>query len=624
MTMPRAHTSPPPQHTDAQTSRGPGRTAAAALVALLLAACSGTPLPPWNAPGATAPRPNAPAPAPRAQPGKVVPGPLGAQQAPAPQPAATGVITAPLPPTAPVVGRNEPLATPPYGPAVMARFPDPTVRYSTPGLAPGRRAYTTNAEVEQWLQSVASGTAGSPSRASVLRLGTSQRGEPLVGLLLTRAPGDDPASLDAGKRPTVVLIGQQHGNEPAGAEALLVIASELGQGLLEPLLERINVIVVPRANPDGAQADTRATANGIDMNRDHLLLKTPEAQAIARLVRDYRPILVVDAHEYTVAGRYLQKFNAVQRYDALLQYTTTANYPEFLTKASQEWYHQPMQAALKAQNLSSEWYYTNATGADDRTLSMGGVQPDTGRNVHGLKNTVSLLIETRGVGIGPLHMQRRVHTQVTAIASALRSTAERAANLEQVRGFVVRDISAKACRDNVVVEAGPTPTQREVVFIDPETGMDRPVRVDWNSSLNLRTLKSRARPCGYWVSQQATPVVERLKLLGLQVLRIGEGGSLLADTYRETARETSERRDVLGTISDSADIIRVQVTPVRAAIDVPAGSYYVPLNQPLAHLAVAALEPDTQNSYFANRMIEDLSQTARIMTTPSLVFEETD
>lgn len=180
MTMPRAHISPPPQqHTDAQTSRGPGRTAAAALVALLLAACSSTPLPPWNAPGATAPRPNAPAPVPRAQPGRVVPAPLGAQQqAPAPQPGATGVITAPLPPTAPVVGRNEPLATPPYGPAVMARFPDPTVRYSTPGLAPGRRAYTTNAEVEQWLQSVASGTAGGPSRASVLRLGTSQRGEP--------------------------------------------------------------------------------------------------------------------------------------------------------------------------------------------------------------------------------------------------------------------------------------------------------------------------------------------------------------------------------------------------------------------------------------------------------------
>ena len=44
---------------------------------------------------------------------------------------------------------------------------------------------------------------------------------------------------------------------------------------------------------------------------------------------------------------------------------------------------------------------------------------DTGRNVNGLKNAVSLLVETRGVGLGRLHIQRRVHTQVTTITSAL-------------------------------------------------------------------------------------------------------------------------------------------------------------------------------------------------------------
>ena len=63
---------------------------------------------------------------------------------------------------------------------------------------------------------------------------------------------------------------------------------------------------------------------------------------------------------------------------------------------------------------------------------------------------------------------------------------------------------------------------------------------------------------------------------------------------------------------------------VRAAMDVPAQSYYIPLNQPLANLAVAALEPDTQNSYFANRLVDDLNHTARVMATPALVFEEID
>ena len=75
-------------------------------------------------------------------------------------------------------------------------------------------------------------------------------------------------------------------------------------------------------------------------------------------------------------------------------------------------------------------------------------------------------------------------------------------------------------------------------------------------------------------------------------------------------------------MAGSDGIVRSQVALVRSAIDVPAGSFYVPLNQTLANLAVAALEPDTQSSYYANRLIERLENSARIMGTPSLVFEE--
>ena len=66
------------------------------------------------------------------------------------------------------------------------------------------------------------------------------------------------------------------------------------------------------------------------------------------------PAVVVDAHEYTVVGRFLQKFNAIQRFDALLQYTTTANTHEFITKAAEEWYRRPVLAALAGQQLTSE------------------------------------------------------------------------------------------------------------------------------------------------------------------------------------------------------------------------------------------------------------------------------
>ena len=589
--------------------RMPSRSALA-LVAVLLSACASTPLPPWPS-TQTAPT------QPRVQRATAVPVPLGQ--------ARDNAVDTPVQSRAPMAAAADTVAVAPYGPAVAARFAEPPTQYSTPGLAPERQSFTTNAELGQWLRDLAQAAPRNATRASVLQLGASQRGEPLWGLLLTRAEGTEVAQLEANGRSTVVLIGQQHGDEPAGSEALLVIARELAQGLLEPLLDRINVVVIPRANPDGAASGGRATANGVDMNRDHLLLNTPEAQALARVVRNYRPILVLDAHEFTVAGRYLQKFNAIQRHDALLQYATTANYPEFLTKASQEWYHKPMVDALQSQGLTSDWYYTTSTQPDDRRISMGRTQPDTGRNVNGLKNAVSVLIETRGVGIGRMHIQRRVHTQVTAMTSALRSTAERASNLEQVRSFVARDTASKACHGQVVVEAQATPTQRELTLLNPVTGADRRLTVDWNSSLALQSVKSRARPCGYWLAASATTAVERLQWLGVQVLRVAEPGTLLAETYSEPARDTSERENVQsGRAAGNAGIVRSQVTPVRTAIDAPAGSFYLPLNQGLANLAVAALEPDTESSYFANRLIDSLASTARVMSVPSLVFEEAD
>lgn len=578
---------------------------------VLLGACTSVPLPPWSSsslpPASTRPAPQvspAPQPAVPAEP------PLGVQVSP--------------------VARVTPIASPnadtpaPYSAAVAARFPAPSVIYGTPGLQAGRNTFTTASEIQAWLRdqaNAASRTAG--VAAAVVPAGRSQRGEALQALVLARATNTDPATLLANGRPTVLLVGQQHGDEPASSEAMLVIARELSQGLLQPLLERINVVIVPRANPDGAAADQRVTANGIDMNRDHLLLNTPETQSLAKLSRDYHPTVVVDAHEYTVVGRYLEKFGAIQKFDALLQYATTANLPEFLTKAAEEWYRRPLLAALKAQGLSTEWYYTTSTDLADKKVSMGGTQADTGRNVGGLKNAVSLLIETRGVGIGRLHIQRRVHTQVTAITSVLASTAQRASELNQLRPYIDREVSGLACRSEAIVDVAPTASRHELLMLDPVSGADKAIAVDWNSALALHTVKARARPCGYWLSASSSKAVERLRLQGVQVQRLAETGSVLGDSYNETSRSSGERQDVRGTIADGNNkITRVQVSLARGVVDVPRGSYYVPLNQPLGNLVLAALEPDTQSSYFANHILDDLNSTVRVMAPPTVKLED--
>jgi hypothetical protein len=51
---------------------------------------------------------------------------------------------------------------------------------------------------------------------------------------------------------------------------------------------------------------------------------------------------------------------------------------------------------------------------------------------------------------------------------------------------------------------------------------------------------------------------------------------------------------------------------------VPAGSYYVGLDQPLANLVIAAMEPDTQNIFTANRIVGDLKSEARVLALPEM------
>lgn len=577
MTLQTSIADPMPQRAAQQRPAGAWRWSALACAAML-AACSSTPLPPWPAagqPSATPVRPPPPAPA----------------QPPAPQAAAA--------PEAPL----------PYSAAVAARFPAPATRYDTPGLAPERSQFTTASELASWLQAQASkslGTGG--TRLGLVQPGTSQAGLPLQALVATRADTIQASAIHASGRPTVMLVAGQHGDEPAGTEALLIIARELAPGgLLEPLLKQINIVLVPRANPDAAQAGTRNTVNGTDMALDHLQLDTPEARALATLARDYRPVVIVDLQEYPAASVFLQKYQAIQRYDALLQYAATPNQNEFVAMAAREWYTQPLRTALSQAGLSSDWYYTTSQNPQDKALSMEGLAPDTLRNASALRNAVGYLVSSRGSDLGRTHIQRRVHTLVTAATRILHATAERTKDLIDVQSYMARQTASLACRQSLVIRAQQTREQRTLDMIQPDTGADLPVRVDWDSSLQISPTLSRQRSCGYWLSANAQPAVERLQLLGLQVLKVAESGQVIADSYNET-RSTTQGNPAY--------------TLTRGAVQAPVGSFYVSMNQPLAHLAAAALEPDTPYSYLTKGLVPTLTDLARVVNPPSVVFEE--
>jgi hypothetical protein len=536
------------------------------------------------------------------------------------------VATPPAPPRAVLAPIPPVLAGPPVPAAVAARFPEPAVSFATPAFEPGRTAYTTNDELRAILRGLERGAANSArgTDIAVLPLGESQAGAPIDALAFTQPPPvaapppAEPASDAAAAaptaapplhRPAVVVIAGQHGDEPAGSEALIVIAQELAAGRLDRILDQVDVYLLPRANPDGAVLGQRGAADGSDVNRDHLLLRTPEAQALAQLMRNVEPVVVLDLHEYAVDAGFAAKFGGVQRFDALLQTANVANLRPFVGRAAEEWFRAPLAAALGSAGFSTEWYYTPAADPADRKVSMGGVSPRIGRNAAGLRNAVSLLVETRGGGIGRTDFRRRVDVDVVAVESVLASAAAHAGDLAKLRQFVDRDVAAQACQGEAVIDAAPTPSEKSLQMLDAATGAIRRVTVVWDSALELRVVKSRPRPCGYWLAPSESDAARRLRLLGIAVQQVDEAGEVRGETYRETGRDPAAG-------SDAAQRLRVQTAPVL--LDVEPGSYYVSLEQPLANLAIAALEPESPAGYAANGVIGSVGAEARVLDRPRM------
>ena len=133
--------------------------------------------------------------------------------------------------------------------------------------------------------------------------------------------------------------------------------------------------------------------------------------------------------------------------------------------------------------------------------------------------------------------------------------------------------------------------------------------LDYRSSQELSPTVTRQRPCGYWLSASSSAAVQRLRQLGLQVMRVAEPGRLNADSY--IASEP---------IGNSGQAVALKLT--RGAIEADSGSYYVSLNQSHANLAAAALEPDTPFSYVNNGLLPDIGSVARVTAPPSVVFED--
>lgn len=212
-------------------------------------------------------------------------------------------------------------------------------------------------------------------------------------LHLVRIGDPAPRSVSAARtKPVVLFTCSQHGNEPAGREACLIWLRDLafgGERNLVEMLSKWTVLFVPTANPDGRAANIRENSRGTDINRDHLNLMSNEGKAIGRVIRDWRPDVVVDLHEYGPGIPVLYDD------DVLYLWPRNLNVDAQVYAMSKSLALDYIGKGAEAAGFSSDEYGLLAAGDQDLYQTAGDGDEGILRNTAGLRHAIGILVETR-------------------------------------------------------------------------------------------------------------------------------------------------------------------------------------------------------------------------------------
>lgn len=457
-----------------------------------------------------------------------------------------------------------------------------------------------------WLEKLA---AASP-RVRLHEFGRTAQGRPLLVVLASRDGAATPAALAAGGRPTVLAQAGIHSGEIDGKDAGLMLLRDLAFTGKAALLDRANFALIVALNADGHERRSRfnrpnqrgpvhqgwrTTAQNLNLNRDYMKADAPELRALLGLLGELQPSLYLDIHvtdgiDYAYDITY--GFNGAGG--------TFAWSPAGAAWLDRVWRPAADAALAAAGHLPGPLVFA----VNNRDLTAGiGAGPSSPRFSHGygdLRHVPSVLVENHSL---KPYRQRVLGTYVL-YETSLRAAGEDAAALASA---IATDRSARPSTLALNWNNDPDRTVamdfRGIAYEEYDSPVSGTREVRWLGTPKTyaalpvhqvtRPRTQLARPAAYLVPPEATDVIARLRAHGIGGETLPAATTRTVTLYRlvdpKPAAQPFEGRHRLATA----------VRAERREETFPAGTFRVPTDQPLGDLAIALLEPASDDSFLA-------------------------
>jgi hypothetical protein len=452
--------------------------------------------------------------------------------------------------------------------------------------------------------------------------GSSGEGRALPFVVVSREKAFTGRKAQRAGKPIVLIQNGIHAGEIEGKDASLMLLRELAEGGHAEILDAVTLVVLPIYNVDGHERVSpynrpnqngpaqgmgfRTTTGGLDLNRDYLKISSEEARSLIALVNEWRPHLHVDDHVtdgidmgWVLTWSWAEAPQAPAPVDAWLRA------------------HMPAVLAATAKAGVENGPYVDLAERNDpaKGFSSWVGQPRYSTGYFPLRNRPSILVEMHSYKpyrqrvLANRDFLLALLDEVARDPDALTRAVAAAEAAEVAKGkpgappsdvVVNFEASDEADRIRLPVYAGETKTS--VVTGEPlllfRRGQLDAMEVPWHHK--AKAVQSVPRPRGYLVLPGWPQIEQRLRGQGLRVEKLTQPVELEVEAMR-AAEPKPAPASYQGLTRVTAKIER---TAERRRI--PAGSLWVPADQPDFEVAVQLLEPEAVDSLLSWGLLSSL------------------